>query len=175
MAIVEISGNTGQGCLGSGRSLTPPGGIFHLPSGVQEIPTRMKTNRGSPSPFNGNSVRPNHLFFVLLATLSVFACSPSAPGEPENDAISRELFITAYVELRVAAQQAPDQELTLRTRDRVLARVEVSENELLEFVEVHGRDVQFMRRLWEEVDSVLQYRRQPSERPDLGDHPDPGD
>jgi hypothetical protein len=127
------------------------------------------------SPFDGRLVRPLRLSLLILAALSPLACSPTVPSEPEADTISRELFISAYVELRVAALQAPGQELTLAARDRALASVEVTENQVLGFVEAHGKDVPFMRRLWEEVDSILEDRRSPGDRPGPGDLSDPGD
>jgi hypothetical protein len=92
-----------------------------------------------------------------------FACFPPSSGEASGDAIPLDTFINAYVELRIAALQASDEELTAQARDRILQGLELEENDLLEFVEVHGEDVQFMRRVWEEVDSILGDRRTPPE------------
>jgi hypothetical protein len=113
---------------------------------------------------------------LLLLTASTWlGCSPAVSSEAEETGISKDRFISAYVELRVAALNAPDQELTLEARNQVLAQEGVEEGDLLEFIEVHGRDVPYMRRLWEEVDSILEELRRPDEDPDLGDARDPGE
>jgi len=53
--------------------------------------------------------------------------------------------------------------LTAQLRDQVLYGLELEENDILKFVEVYGEDVQFMRRVWEEVDSIMTARRTPEE------------
>ncbi len=67
----------------------------------------------------------------------------------------------AYIQLRIVGLQAESQEMTLAMRNRVLDSLSVSEEDLLHFVDVHGTDVQYMRSLWEEVDSILDARRRP--------------
>ena len=109
--------------------------------------------------FDGQPVKYSESPSLLLACLLATTCSFPAFGEGSGDAIPRESFIDAYVELRVAALQAEDQKLTVQLRDGVLHGMELQESDLLDFVEVHGKDVQFMRRLWEEVDSIFQDRR----------------
>ena len=79
--------------------------------------------------------------------------------------ISREAFIQAYVELRVGALRSPGQEMPLEERDRILANLGLADQDLLDFVEVRGRDVQFMRRVWEEVDSIITERREITKPP----------
>lgn len=77
-----------------------------------------------------------------------------------NDAISREAFIEAYVELRVGAISRPGEEMSVAERDAILANLGLVDQDLLEFVEVNGRDVQFMRKVWEEIDSIITEKRQ---------------
>jgi hypothetical protein len=103
----------------------------------------------------------------LIPVLLFFqACSSPEPQGPVEETIDPELFVSAYVELRVAALQVENQQLSVTARDRVLERVGVEDEDLLRFVEVHGEDVQLMRRLWEEVDSILEARRRPEEGED---------
>lgn len=118
---------------------------------------------GNLDPIHGHPVHRFRFLSLILAGAFSSACSLPSPGQASGDAIPQDAFINAYVELRIAALQAPDQELTVQARDGVLHRLELQEADLLDFVEVHGKDVQFMRRLWEEADSVLEDRRTPPE------------
>lgn len=168
MEIVEKPGNPGQGgqrnlSRGMRGALTPILSSFHLPLWFQAEKPGSKTLMGPLVPLIEQTVRHLQYSIPLLVFLASASCSPTNPGDHPTEAIQRDLFITAYVELRVAALQAEGQELTLRDRDRVLARLGVEEADLLEFVEFHGKDVTFMRLLWEEVDSVLEGRRRPQE------------
>lgn len=97
------------------------------------------------------------------------ACSSFAEEEAGEETIPREVFIQAYVELRMASLDAEGPEMNLPVRNQILDRLGTEEEDLLQFVEVHGTDVQFMRRLWEEVDSIMEARRRPEALPD-----DPG-
>jgi len=126
-------------------------------------------------PFSRKPVRPLRFLILLLSASPLLACSSADSEEGRKDAISSEAFITAYVELRIAALRAPGQELTLQARDRVLRRLELEEKDLLDFVDAYGKDVQFMRRVWENVDSILEDRRRPREPGDPGDPSDPSE
>jgi hypothetical protein len=96
---------------------------------------------------------------LTLALLISFGCTSEGSEIEAPDVLSREDFVRAYVELRVAALKSPGEELSLETRDRVLQELGLTEEDLLRFVEVNGRDVQFMRRVWEEVDSLMTEKR----------------
>lgn len=77
---------------------------------------------------------------------------PGGQGAEEVETISRETFVSAYVDLRVTALRGGRESVTEEERREVLERHGITEDDLLEFVEVHGGDVDFMRQLWEEVD-----------------------
>ena len=70
--------------------------------------------------------------------------------------MDRETFIATYVELRAAAIVSDDQDLSPEARDRVLATQGVDADDLLDFAEAHGRDIEFMREVWNEVESRLE-------------------
>jgi hypothetical protein len=90
-------------------------------------------------------------FPLLLAVLfAVAAC-----GGAEPQAIDRETFVQTYVDLRKAALQNMDRQLKPTQRDEVLSRHGVSEEDLLGFVDVHGRDVDYMASVWGEVEARL--------------------
>jgi len=113
----------------------------------------------SLDPVHGPSVRRFQLILLLLGLLFSSACSSDGSEVDGTPAISRSDFIEAYVDLRVAALRIPGEELTVEARDRVLQELGLTEDDLIHFIEVHGRDAQFMRRVWEEVDSIITEKR----------------
>jgi hypothetical protein len=70
-------------------------------------------------------------------------------------AIDRQVFVDTYVDLRTAALANPNGQIRPEQRDSVLARHDVTEEQLLRFAEVHGRDVEFMSAVWGEVENRL--------------------
>jgi hypothetical protein len=58
------------------------------------------------------------------------------------------------VDLRVAALSSGTTELG-SIRDSILAVYDVTGEELLEFVDTHGEDVEFMRDIWAEIEGRL--------------------
>jgi hypothetical protein len=100
-------------------------------------------------------------YLILLAAALLFgaSCTSGDSGREQGTIISREAFIQAYVELRVEALGTPGEEVPLERRDQILENLGLDEEDLLNFVEKRGRDIQFMRRVWEEVDSIMTERR----------------
>jgi hypothetical protein len=90
--------------------------------------------------------------FPLLCAV-LLACAGCGGAEPQ--AIDRETFIATYVDLRRSALQNTDKQITPAQRDEVLSRHGVGEEDLLGFVEVHGRDVDYMAAVWGEVEARL--------------------
>lgn len=146
--------------------MTPPARAGHLePS--QRGPDAIGTFGGGLRQKNpGKTVR---LFRILLLSTAPFlglSCSSDDLGPDGSETISREVFIDAYVQLRVEALRAPREELPLEDRDELLASLGLEDDDLLNFIEVRGKEVQFMRRVWEEVDSILQTMREIRRTPD---------
>ena len=75
-----------------------------------------------------------------------------------SDVIDRQTFIDTYVDLRLAAIQAPDFRVPSGERDQILARHGVSAEDLLRFSEAYGRDLEFMNELWSEIEARFQER-----------------
>ena len=98
---------------------------------------------------------------ILFSTLILLpaSCSSGGPGTEKDETIAREVFVRAYVDLRVAALTGPTLEITPEEREQILADAGITEEDLLEFVEVWGSDVQIMKETWEEVDSLMQEER----------------
>ena len=95
---------------------------------------------------------------VLLIALTVcWSCTDGATVVLEGTA-EREVFIEAYVDLRARALAAGTTEIEADARDSILAVYGVTQEELLEFVDIHGEDVQFMGDLWGEIEGRLTER-----------------
>ena len=90
---------------------------------------------------------------VVIASIACWSCSGNTTDVAEDTA-GREVFMEAYVDLRVAALSSGTTELG-SIRDSILAVYDVTGEELLEFVDTHGEDVEFMRDLWAEVEGRL--------------------
>ena len=107
---------------------------------------------------------------AAVVLLAVAACEEQGPAT-----IDREVFVETYVALRVAQLHGPGSNpLPAEERARVLAERGVTEEELLAFVEAHGRDPQFMERLWQDVEARLEeIRNAPGAAGDPGDPGDP--
>ncbi len=99
---------------------------------------------------------PAPLAAVLLAViLAPTACADGGGGFGGVEVPDRETFVATYVDLRVAALTAPGDTLGEEVRTRILAEHGVTEEQLLAFVERHGEDLQFMRGVWDEVETRL--------------------
>ncbi len=96
--------------------------------------------------------RPRLKVFVI-ALIVCWSCSGNTTDVAE-DTDGREVFMGAYVDLRVAALSSGTTVLG-SVRDSILAVYGVTGEELLEFVDTHGEDVEFMRDLWAEIEGRL--------------------
>ncbi len=97
------------------------------------------------------------LLLTLCAVLLLAGCRDSG-GEIEG-VITREQFVRAFSDLRVSALRAERGRIVMEERDRILAELSLTPEDLVEFVEAHGRDIPFMQEVWEEVDNNLETRR----------------
>lgn len=108
--------------------------------------------------------------FLSLMPLSLLGCSSTPEeGAGREETISRDAFMEAYMELRVVGLSVGGREMTLSIRNQVLDSLGLTPEDLLHFVEVHGTDVDYMRSLWTEVDSLLDLRRRPEAFREGGD------
>ena len=69
--------------------------------------------------------------------------------------MDRQVFVDTYVDLRTAALANPGGQIRPEQRDSVLARHGVTEDDLVNFAEVHGRNVEYMAEVWGEVENRL--------------------
>ncbi len=90
---------------------------------------------------------------VALCLLVVSGCD-DRPSERDL-AVSRARFVDTYVDLRVEALRAETETLTDSARATVLRRHGVTEDELLDFAEAMGGDLDYMRDVWNEIEARL--------------------
>lgn len=72
-----------------------------------------------------------------------------------TEALTREGFIDTYVELRVAALRHEGDGISDSARTVILERHGVTEEQLLDYVDARGGDLDFMRDLWNEIEVRL--------------------
>ena len=63
--------------------------------------------------------------------------------------LNRKDFVSAYIKLSTADMQ------NLEVRDSILENLNLSSNHLEEFVDYHGKDVDFMAKLWDEIEAGI--------------------
>ncbi len=163
---LDSSGNPGQERLPRCPGLTPPSAAKHLSRYSRGFRRIRKILVASSQPNPGGTVRSSPFLFLFFFLLTGSSCTTENAGPEDSPTISREAFVEAYVQLRVETLRAPREKLPLEERDELLATLGLQDEDLLRFVEVWGRDVQFMRRVWEEVDSILQSMREMPRAPD---------
>lgn len=100
-------------------------------------------------------MRPTRSSLLALAAL-VLGTGVTGCEQPPVTAVDRETFVRAYVEIRAAALETEDAQPTERQREEILDRYGVTAEDLVEFVEVHGEDVDFMRELWNDIEVRLE-------------------
>jgi hypothetical protein len=79
----------------------------------------------------------------------------SAACRGDDGAIDRQVFVDTYVDLRTTALANPGGQIRPEQRDSVLARHSVTEDDLIHFTDVHGRNVEYMAEVWSEVENRL--------------------
>ena len=87
---------------------------------------------------------------VAVAPLLVIATAACSGGAV--DTIDREVFITTYVDLRMAALETDSARISQEARDEILQRNGVTADDLTTFAELHADDLDYMREVWNEVE-----------------------
>jgi hypothetical protein len=94
---------------------------------------------------------------LVVATTLTWSCGGGATDVP-GDTAERDAFVGAYVDLRSAASISASTDLQDEVRDSILAAYDVTAQDLLDFVDTHGEDIEFMRDLWTELEALLSER-----------------
>ena len=110
---------------------------------------------GRRPPFGGRFPRHRSRVIVSLVTLTLsWSCGGGATDVPEM-VEGREAFVGAYLDLRMSAVNSGSSVIEDGVRDSILALHGVTEQDLLDFIETHGEDVEFMRDLWTELEGLI--------------------
>jgi len=113
---------------------------------------------GGPPPPPVRSPRHRSRITISIVALTLcWSCSGGATDVPEVTP-GRAEFIGAYMDLRTAALSSGSPDLGDEVRDSILAVYDVTAQDLLDFVETHGEDVEFMRDLWTEIEARMTER-----------------
>ncbi len=96
------------------------------------------------------------LLFVLILIWGCQFVNTASSVEVQE----RERFINAYVDLRVASLRMQTSEIGETVRDSLLAVYDMTEDDLVDFVEEHGADVAFMRDVWNDIETRIATRRE---------------
>jgi hypothetical protein len=99
----------------------------------------------------------SRLLLPVVVTGLCWSCGGSTTDLPQDTA-GREAFIGAYLDLRMEALSLGSNLIGDELRDSVLTVYDVTEQDLRDFVDVHGEDVQFMHDLWTDIDTRLTER-----------------
>ncbi len=124
---------------------------------------------GSPTPFG--VFFPRHrprLIVPIVAMTLCWSCSGGATDAPVETA-GREAFIGAYLDLRIVALSLGSTVFGDQVRDSVLTLHGVTEQDLRDFIDTYGEDVEFMRDLWIEVEARLTERLEEDARAEADD------
>ncbi len=105
------------------------------------------------------------LLALVLPLLTAAACGDDGATPPPDEAgtIARETFVEVYVDLRIAALRSEGRTIDAATRERILSRHDVTRDDLLEFVDVHGENPRFIRDVWGEVEARIDSIRNPED------------
>ncbi len=119
---------------------------------------------GSPPPLGlpPTPHRPRIMVFIIALAVC-WSCSGDATDVPA-DTVERDVFIGAYVDLRVTALSSGTTEIEADARDSILAAYGVTGEELTQFVDTYGENVEFMRDLWTEIEGQIGERLEQNAR-----------
>ena len=112
---------------------------------------------------------------IGAVVLSVVACGRGDSNPRADETITGEAFVQAYFQLQVAGLKSSEMGIGIETRDSILSDLNLTEEDLLTFVDVWGSDGEVMLGVWLAVDSLLrEERRSEDEDYESGEEdPDP--
>jgi len=105
---------------------------------------------------------------LALVTAAAAGCSRTGSEGEAAQLISRDRFVAAYVELRLAALRDPRGEIDATERDRILSELDLTADDLLRFADRHGTNPELMSAVWDSVEVEIQKRHSSLDAP----HPD---
>ena len=92
---------------------------------------------------------------AVAPAATALALAAACGGGAAGDTIDRDVFVAAYVDLRVAALDTDSARLAAPDREAILARHGVSEDDLTMFAAAHAEELEFMRDVWSDVEAAM--------------------
>ena len=99
----------------------------------------------------------------MVATNLSWSCGGGATDVPEDTA-ARDAFVGVYLDLRTAILSSGTTDLKDEVRDSILSAYDVTGQDLLDFIDTHGEDVEFMHDLWTELEARITDRLEQNAR-----------
>ncbi len=96
---------------------------------------------------------------LLFALTFAWGCEFATTGF-RAEVEERERFISAYVDLRIWSLRMRTTQIGDAVRDSLLSAHDVTEDDLLSFVDTHGTDVEFMRDVWNDIETRISERQE---------------
>ena len=102
-------------------------------------------------------IEPTSVPAIVFSIVALTLCGSCGGGATDmsEDTPGREEFIGVYLDLRTAGLGLETASLEDEVRDSILSGYGVTAQDLLDFVDTHGEDVEFMRDLWTEVETRM--------------------
>lgn len=97
---------------------------------------------------------------ILLA-----ACGNATKEPGPASTMDAQAFVAVYVDLRLADIHSTRPEEFEAAKQKVLTQHDVTADDLLEFVQRHGRDAEFMAAVWAAIEKRLAEADQPDPEP----------
>ena len=116
---------------------------------------------GSPRPLRHPPRERPRIVVLIAATTLCWSCGGGVT-DVAGDTAGREAFIGAYLDLRTATLSSGTPGLSDEVRDSILAAYDVTGQDLIDFIDTHGEDVEFMRDLWTEIEVGITERLEPN-------------
>ena len=90
-----------------------------------------------------------------IATASVVFALAACGGQSLPETIDRDVFVNAYADLRIAAVETDSGRIANSARDSILDAFEITEADLTVFAEVHAKELEFMRDIWNDIELLM--------------------
>ena len=117
---------------------------------------------GGPRPLRVHPPRERPSLVVFVAAITLCWSCGGGVTDVAGDPAGREAFIGAYLDLRTTTLRSGTTDLADEVRDSILAAYDVTGQDLIDFIDTHGEDVEFMRDLWTELEVRMTERLEPN-------------
>lgn len=149
----------GSGSEG-GRVVDPGHGTERSAGTVEGRNVRRSVGKGPPDRCVERGLRRALGIPLLALVLAIPACGGAEEeATPPVEAIPRETFVSAYVDLRMAALR-DTAGISTEERESILGSHGITPADLVRFVEVYGEDPEALQEVWSDVQDRIREARE---------------